>query len=261
MRGKRIYMEGKGRKKITAFLPGAGIRAPGAGFPCVNCHLAGGAGQSEGGSPVGGHHLVHPHEGVRRDRALPGGRTRPTPTNRSGRRSRGGWIRPGTSLASAHPRYGMDAGGPGRSPRLHEGDGLRTRARRDGQRRAGGDPLPCDGTACGGRPGGAGAALGIRRGGERPGGLLQPPPGAGRDPLRSLRGRGGPRGGPGAGRIGRGALLPGQHRDTDGRRGRGVPLAGAGARVRSAPRGPGGRVRRRPVHLPRPAPASGTRRG
>ena len=49
VRGKRIYMEGKGRKKITAFLPGAGIRAPGAGFPCVNCHLAGGAGQSEGG--------------------------------------------------------------------------------------------------------------------------------------------------------------------------------------------------------------------
>ncbi|MGZ8463862.1 MAG: ABC transporter substrate-binding protein, partial [Candidatus Deferrimicrobiaceae bacterium] len=49
VRGKRIYLEGKGRRKITAFLPGAGIRAPGAGFPCVNCHLAGGTGQSEGG--------------------------------------------------------------------------------------------------------------------------------------------------------------------------------------------------------------------
>src|SRR3972149_2136110 len=42
-RGKRIYMEGKGRHEISAFLPGPGIKAPGAVFPCINCHLAGGA--------------------------------------------------------------------------------------------------------------------------------------------------------------------------------------------------------------------------
>ena len=48
-RGKRIYMEGVGSGKISAFLAGAGIRAPGKGFPCVNCHLAGGSGQREGG--------------------------------------------------------------------------------------------------------------------------------------------------------------------------------------------------------------------
>jgi len=48
-RGKRIYMEGKGRHKVSAFLLSAGIRAPGSGFPCINCHLSGGTGQLEGG--------------------------------------------------------------------------------------------------------------------------------------------------------------------------------------------------------------------
>src|SRR4030065_1623518 len=53
-RGKRIYMEGKGRHEISAFLPGPGIKAPGAVFPCINCHLAGGAGQLEGGGQSAG---------------------------------------------------------------------------------------------------------------------------------------------------------------------------------------------------------------
>ena len=48
-RGKRIYMEGQGRQKISAFLLSAGIKAPGAVFPCINCHLAAGTGQLEGG--------------------------------------------------------------------------------------------------------------------------------------------------------------------------------------------------------------------
>ena len=48
-RGKRIYMDGKGRKKISAYLLSAGVKVPGSGFPCINCHLAGGKGQEEGG--------------------------------------------------------------------------------------------------------------------------------------------------------------------------------------------------------------------
>src|SRR3990170_3879713 len=48
-RGKRIYLEGKGRRPVFAVLLSAGVKAPGAIFPCINCHLAAGTGQLEGG--------------------------------------------------------------------------------------------------------------------------------------------------------------------------------------------------------------------
>ena len=48
-RGKRIYLEGKGRHPVFAVLLSAGVKAPGAVFPCINCHLAAGTGQLEGG--------------------------------------------------------------------------------------------------------------------------------------------------------------------------------------------------------------------
>ena len=107
MRGKRIYMEGKGRGKITALLPGAGIRAPGAGFPCVNCHLAGGAGQSEGGvrsADISWFTLTKEYGGPR-----PSGRAHPPYTDESVRKAVTGGLDPaGNVLASAHPRYDMD---------------------------------------------------------------------------------------------------------------------------------------------------------
>jgi len=107
MRGKRIYMEGKGRKKITAFLPGAGIRAPGSGFPCVNCHLAGGAGQSEGGvrsADITWFTLTKEYGGPR-----PSGRAHPPYTDESVRKAITGGLDPaGNVLASEHPRFGMD---------------------------------------------------------------------------------------------------------------------------------------------------------
>ena len=108
MRGKRIYTEGKGRGKITAFLPAAGIRAPGSGFPCVNCHLAGGAGQSEGGvrsADITWFTLTKEYGGPR-----PSGRTHPPYTYESVRKAVTGGVDPaGNALASAHPRYGMDS--------------------------------------------------------------------------------------------------------------------------------------------------------
>ena len=102
MRGKRVYMEGTGRKKITAFLPGAGIRAPGAGFPCVNCHLAGGAGQSEGGvrsADITWFTLTKEYGGSR-----PSGRTHPPYTDETVRKAiTGGRIRRGTSWPPPTP--------------------------------------------------------------------------------------------------------------------------------------------------------------
>lgn len=106
-RGKRIYMEGKGRGKITASLSGAGVRAPGSGFPCVNCHLAGGAGQSEGGvrsADITWFVLTKEYGGPR-----PSGRTHPPYTEEGVRKAITGGLDPaGNVLASAHPRFGMD---------------------------------------------------------------------------------------------------------------------------------------------------------
>jgi len=107
MRGKRIYMEGKGRGRITAFLPDAGIRAPGSGFPCVHCHLAGGRGQSEGGvrsADITWFNLTKEYGGRR-----PSGRAHPPYTDETVRRAITAGLDPGGNvLASAHPRFGMD---------------------------------------------------------------------------------------------------------------------------------------------------------
>jgi len=107
VRGKRIYAEGKGRRKITASLPGAGVRAPGSGFPCVNCHLAGGAGQSEGGvrsADITWFALTKEYGGPR-----PSGRTHPPYTDETVRKAITKGVDPaGNVLASAHPRFGMD---------------------------------------------------------------------------------------------------------------------------------------------------------
>jgi ABC-type branched-subunit amino acid transport system substrate-binding protein len=100
-------MEGIGRKKIAATLPGAGIRAPGSGFPCVNCHLAGGAGQSEGGvrsADITWFTLTKAYGGPR-----PSGRTHPPYTDETVRVAITEGLDPaGNVLASAHPRFGMD---------------------------------------------------------------------------------------------------------------------------------------------------------
>ncbi|HEX9191363.1 MAG TPA: ABC transporter substrate-binding protein [Candidatus Deferrimicrobiaceae bacterium] len=106
-RGKRIYMEGKGRKRITAFLPEAGITAPGRGFPCVNCHLAGGVGQLEGGiqsADITWFTLTKEYSGAR-----PTGRTHPPYTDETLRNAITDGVDPaGNTLASAHPLFRMD---------------------------------------------------------------------------------------------------------------------------------------------------------
>lgn len=105
-RGKRIYVEGIGSGKISAFLAGAGIRAPGKGFPCVNCHLAGGAGQSEGGvrsADIGWYNLTKEYAGKR-----PTGRIHPAYTEEAFLAAVTEGVDPaGNALDSAHPRYGM----------------------------------------------------------------------------------------------------------------------------------------------------------
>jgi ABC-type branched-subunit amino acid transport system substrate-binding protein len=106
-RGKRIYMEGKGRKRITAFLPEAGLKVPGRGFPCVNCHLAGGAGQLEGGiqsADITWFTLTKEYSGAR-----PTGRTHPPYSDETLRNAITDGVDPsGNILASAHPRFRMD---------------------------------------------------------------------------------------------------------------------------------------------------------
>jgi len=105
-RGKRIYMEGKGRDRITVFLAGAGISAPGKGFPCVNCHLAGGTGQSEGGvrsADIGWFNLTKEYAGRR-----PTGRVHPAYTGETVMAAITKGIDPGgNALDPAHPRYKM----------------------------------------------------------------------------------------------------------------------------------------------------------
>jgi len=106
-RGKRIYMEGKGRHKIFAFLEGAGLRAPGAGFPCINCHLAGGTGQLEGGvqsADITWFHLTKEFSGKR-----PSGRAHPPYDEESLRTAITSGLDPGgNGLDTAHPRFEMD---------------------------------------------------------------------------------------------------------------------------------------------------------
>ncbi|MGB6411527.1 MAG: ABC transporter substrate-binding protein, partial [Candidatus Deferrimicrobiaceae bacterium] len=106
-RGKRIYMEGKGRHRIAAFLLSAGIKAPGAGFPCINCHLAGGTGQLEGGiqsSDITWFHLTKEFSGKRHS-----GRTHPPYDDESVMTAVTNGVDPaGNELDPAHPRYEME---------------------------------------------------------------------------------------------------------------------------------------------------------
>lgn len=106
-RGKRIYMEGKGRHKVSAFLLSAGIRAPGAGFPCINCHLAGGTGQLEGGvqsADITWVNLTKEFSGRR-----PSGRSHPPYDEESLMTAITSGLDPsGNELDPAHPRFEMD---------------------------------------------------------------------------------------------------------------------------------------------------------
>jgi ABC-type branched-subunit amino acid transport system substrate-binding protein len=106
-RGKRIYLEGKGRHRILAFFPGAGIKSPGARFPCINCHLAGGTGQLEGGvqsADITWYTLTKEYSGMR-----PSGRTHPPYDEESVKTAITSGMDPdGNELDPAHPRFEMD---------------------------------------------------------------------------------------------------------------------------------------------------------
>jgi len=105
-RGKRIYMEGKGRYEISAFLLGAGVKAPGSGFPCINCHLSGGPGQLEGGiqsADITWYNLTKEYAGTR-----PSGRAHPPYDDDSVIAAVvSGQDPAGKELDKAHPRYEM----------------------------------------------------------------------------------------------------------------------------------------------------------
>jgi len=106
-RGKRIYLEGKGRKKINAILLEPGLKAPGAGFPCINCHLAGGTGQLEGGvqsSDITWFHLTKEFSGKRSS-----GRVHPAYDDESVATAITDGMDPaGNDLDPTHPRYEME---------------------------------------------------------------------------------------------------------------------------------------------------------
>ena len=251
MRGKRIYTEGKGRGKITAYLPGAGIRAPGSGFPCVNCHLAGGAGQSEGGvrsADITWFTLTKEYGGPR-----PSGRTHPPYTDETVRKAITGGVDPaGNVLASAHPRFGMD--------REDLDDLLAYMKVMDSEPVPGvtdnavrvGILFPATGPLAEGAREVRALLSGYAAEANARGGiynrrleLVEIPfdpsaPGAALAAARAAVESEG------------GALLPGQHRGAGGRRCRALPCDGEGSRLRPAPLRPGGRLRGGPVHLPRP---------
>jgi len=106
-RGKRIYLEGKGRRPVFAVLLSAGIKAPGAVFPCINCHLAAGTGQLEGGvqsADVTWYTLTKEFSGKR-----PSGRTHPPYDDESMVAAVTSGLDPaGNELDPAHPRYEME---------------------------------------------------------------------------------------------------------------------------------------------------------
>jgi ABC-type branched-subunit amino acid transport system substrate-binding protein len=106
-RGKLIYMEGKGQHGIHAFLLSSGIRAPGAAFPCINCHLAAGTGQIEGGvqsADITWFILTKEFPGRR-----PSGRAHPAYDDESLEAAITSGLDPaGNDLDPAHPRYEME---------------------------------------------------------------------------------------------------------------------------------------------------------
>jgi len=106
-RGKRIYMEGKGRHEVHACLRSAGIRAPGAAFPCINCHRAEGTGQLEGGvqsADITWFTLTKEFPGRR-----PSGRVHPAYDDESLVAAITSGLDPaGNDLDQAHPLYEME---------------------------------------------------------------------------------------------------------------------------------------------------------
>jgi ABC-type branched-subunit amino acid transport system substrate-binding protein len=106
-RGKRIYLEGKGRHPVFAVLLSAGIKAPGAVFPCINCHLAAGTGQLEGGvqsADVTWFTMTKEFTGRR-----PSGRVHPAYDEESLMAAVTSGLDPaGNELDVAHPRYEME---------------------------------------------------------------------------------------------------------------------------------------------------------
>jgi ABC-type branched-subunit amino acid transport system substrate-binding protein len=99
-------MEGKGSGRISVLLAGAGISAPGKGFPCVNCHLAGGTGLREGGvrsAEITWFNLTKEHPGKRAT-----GRVHPAYTEETFVAAVTKGVDPaGNELDTAHPRYRM----------------------------------------------------------------------------------------------------------------------------------------------------------
>jgi ABC-type branched-subunit amino acid transport system substrate-binding protein len=106
-RGRRVYMEGKGRHPVFAVLLSAGIKAPGFAFPCVTCHLPGGVGQLEGGvqsADITWFTLTKEFSGKR-----PSGRTHQPYDEESLMTAVTSGLDPaGNELDPAHPRYEME---------------------------------------------------------------------------------------------------------------------------------------------------------
>lgn len=105
-RGKQIYHQGSGRGAIVAFLAGPGVAAPGASFPCSNCHLPEGSGTREAGvrsADITFATLSKEFRGTR-----PSGRAHP-PYTEEGLKVAilGGRDPAGRRLHDAHPRYEM----------------------------------------------------------------------------------------------------------------------------------------------------------
>lgn len=105
-RGQRIYVEGQGRGPIAAHLIGPRITAPGAAFPCANCHLLEGPGVREGGvqaADITESTLTKEFPGIR-----PSGRAHPPYTEETLQRAVTAGLDPaGNVLHEAHPRYAM----------------------------------------------------------------------------------------------------------------------------------------------------------
>ncbi|RJP20905.1 MAG: hypothetical protein C4529_08680 [Deltaproteobacteria bacterium] len=103
-RGKRIYLEGKGRDPIRAALVGPGLKARGSGFPCVNCHRPDGKGIREGGvtsADITWFHLTKETTGPRTS-----GRVHVPYTGDALRNAvTGGRDPAGRELNGAHPRF------------------------------------------------------------------------------------------------------------------------------------------------------------
>lgn len=103
-RGKRIYLEGKGRDPIRAALIGPGLKTRGSGFPCVNCHRPDGKGIREGGvtsADITWFHLTKETTGPRTSGRVHG----PYTADALRTAVTGGRDPAGRELNGAHPRF------------------------------------------------------------------------------------------------------------------------------------------------------------